>query len=216
MKTKFVIVSCIALALLIFGVAAVIAVQSSASAAPVISPGAESENDTPFEFRISPERPRSVGSVDEAKVSQAVSLSVNKIVLNHYDVYYTSEGCILALHFTTEEKVDLSQTLMGLGLRDKYGDLVMTAGGSLWSFVYTQQQPDPIHQGPFTLWVVFESVDLDALAEVNGEAFASGVVESYVEVYLSDRPGLTYAGYDVLEDTSPFIQITNIQPFRSE
>ena len=92
----------------------------------------------------------------------------------------------------------------------------MTAGGSLWSFVYTQQQPDPIHRGPFTLWVVFESVDLDALAEVNGEAFASGVVESYVEVYLSDRPGLTYAGYDVLEDTSPFIQITNIQPFRSE
>ena len=80
----------------------------------------------------------------------------------------------------------------------------------------TAQQPDSIRQGPFTLWVVFESADLDALAEANGETFADQAVESYVEVYLSDTPGLTYAGYNGPEDTSPFIQITNIQPFGRE
>jgi len=75
-KTNFVLVSCTALALLIFGVAVVITVQRSASAAPAISPGT-SGNDAPFEFRISPERPRSINGVSKAQVSQAVSLSVS-------------------------------------------------------------------------------------------------------------------------------------------
>lgn len=215
---KTVTVSCTVLALLLFGVTVLIAIQGPASAATPIDPATGSENDTPFEFWISSERPRSVDGVNKVEVSRDVHLSVNEMTLNHYDVYYTDEGGILALHFTTGGKrVDLSKILVGLGLRGKSGDLVMTAGGSLWALVYTPQQPDPIRQGPFTLWVVFD-VDLDALAKVNGEAFAREAAEPYVEVYLSDRPeGLTYAGYDgPTDNTSPFIQITDIRPFRRE
>lgn len=185
MNTKLVAVSCTILALLILGTAAVIAVQKPASAAMTIEMAHKGENDTPFKLQISPERPRSVVGVSEAAVSQDVHLSANKITLGHYDIHYTDKECILVLHFTTGEKrVDLSKTLLGLGLRGESGDLMMAGGGSLWAHLYTPQRPDSIRQGPFTLWVVFESVDLDALAEVNGEAFAKEAAQPYVEVYL--------------------------------
>jgi hypothetical protein len=209
---KYISVSCVILALLISGIAIIIAAQGPASVA-MTDVAVGEEHMSPFEFRISPERPRSVNSVSKAATSQDVHLPVSEISLHRYDIYYTDEGCILALLFTSDGKpVDLSKTLLGLGLRTKSGDLMMSAGGSLWAHLRTSEQPDPVRQGPFTLWITLGSIDLDMLAQMNGKAFASDAAEPYVEIYLSSSNGITYAGYDGPTDyTSPFIKISGIQ-----
>ena len=67
---------------------------------------------------------------------------------------------------------------------------------------------------PFTVWVVFKSVDLDRIAELNGEAFASEATTPYVEVYLSFQEGLTFAGDGSETDgVSPFVRLADVQPF---
>lgn len=214
MKTKFVAVACTALALLIFSIAVVIVVQRPSSAAITIDAVPIEEYQDPYKVQISPERPRTIDSLDEVTTSQDVHLSVNGIDLDHYDVYYTDEGCILALHLISNGKrVDLSKTLLGLGLRSKSGDLMMSGGGSLWAHLYTSKQPDAIRQGPFTLWVTLESIDFDVLEKVNGKDFAADAAEPYVEIYLSNRSdGITYVSSDgPIDGTSPFIKITDIQ-----
>lgn len=211
--TKYISASCMILALLISGIAIIIiGAQGPASAAVTDVAGGE-EHKSPFEFRISPERPRSVNSMSKATTSQDLHLPVGEIGLRHYDIYYTDEGCILALLFTSDGKpVDLSKTLLGLGLRTRSGDLMMSAGGSLWAHLRTSEQPDSVRQGPFTLWITFGSIDLDMLAQMNGKAFASDAAEPYVEIYLSSSNGITYAGYDgPTDDTSPFVKIEGIQ-----
>jgi hypothetical protein len=208
-------ISCTILALLILGVAVVVVVQKPSCAAVTIDAVPIEEYSDPYQIQISPERPRTIGSLDGAATSQDVHLSVNGIDLGRYDIYYADEECILALHFTSNGKrVDLSETLLGLGLRSKSGDLMMSGGGSLWTLLSTPEQPDPIRQGPFTLWVTFGSIDFNALEKVNGKDFATEAAEPYVEIYLSNRSdgGITYVGYDGPADyTSPFVKITDVQ-----
>jgi len=228
---KIVTLSCTALALLILGVTILIAVQGPVFADRTGEPGTEpvareGRGDTPFEFQIS-ERPRSVDGASRPEVSRAVNLSAGEVVLNHYDVYYTDEGCILALHLNlTPGSTNLKKVYLGMALRAREsGFLFLAGGGSLAGYAHMgKDKPegrDAIsesmnQQGPFTTWITFKSVDLDEITERSGRALASEAANPQVEIYLSDDPrGLTYAGRDgPRDDTSPFIKITDIQPFR--
>lgn len=210
-------VTCTVLALLLLGASAVIVVKDSASAAPKGIPSDPLPNVPPFfDIQISPLRPQSLESITEADISQKVNLAADEVTLDRYDIYYTNAECTLALHFaSTGKNIDLRKIKVGFALRGREShDIIQTTGGSLWAFLHTQQD-NYIHQGPFTLWVVFKSVDLDVIAKLNGEAKASEAANPYVEVYVDSGAGLTYAGTgSKTSNTSPFISITNIQPFR--
>jgi len=211
---KIVTVSCTVLALLLFGVTALIAVQGPVSADRAGNHVPKEANNILFDFEILPKPPRSVSSANEADVSQDVRLSAGEIVLDHYDVYYTYEGCVLALHLTPANSVDLRKVLMGVLLRGRESGIGMTAGGGSLSAILNTAEDSPIRQDPFTVWVVFKSVNLDRIAELNGEAFASEAAIPYVEVYLSFQEGLTFAGDDSeTGKASPFIRLADIQPF---
>ncbi len=213
---KIVAIACTAMALLLLGAAAIIAVRGSVAAASKGAPSDQLTSVPPFfDVRISPLRPQSLEGMIKADISQEVNLVVNEVTLDRYDIYYTNTECTLALHFTsTGSNVDLRKIKLGLALRGREShDIMQTTGGSLWAFLHTQQD-SYIHQGPFTLWVVFKSVDLDVIAKLNGEAKAGEAANPYVEVYVNSDAGLTYAGTDgKTGSTSPFISITNIRPF---
>lgn len=225
---KIVTVSCTALAFLILGITIMIAVQGPVFADRSGDPVAKGGNgDIPFEFQTSSERPRSVDGASKADVSQIVNLSVGEVVLDRYDVYYTDEGCILALHLNlTPGSTNLKKVYLGMALRAREsGFLFLAGGGSLAAYAHMgKDKPegrDAINeamnqQGPFTTWITFKSVDLDKITERSGRALASEAANPQVEIYLSDDlRGLTYAGRDgPRDDTSPFIKITDIQPFR--
>lgn len=222
---KIVTVSCTALAFLILGITIIIAVQGPVFADRSGDPVAKEEYDRTFEFQTS-ERPRSVDGASRPEVSRAVDLSAGEVVLDHYDIYYTDEGCILALHLNlTPGSTNLRKAYLGMALRSREsGFLFLAGGGSLAAYAQTgKDKPggrDAINeamnqQGPFTIWITFKSVDLDKITERSGRALASEAANPEVEIYLSDDPrGITYAGRDgPRDDTSPFIKITDIQPF---
>jgi hypothetical protein len=166
-----------------------------------------------FTYEISSKRPAALNEASLAASSHDTKLSANGITLDRYQVYYTSEGCVLALHFTPEGNVDMSKITMGLALLGRNShDIMETASGSLWAFT---NSPNRVSQTPFSLWITFKSLNLEAMAKENGEAWASEGANPYVEIYLSSDAGITFAGGDMgTVEASPRIGIMDIQPFR--
>jgi len=211
-QRKAISISCTILAVLILAIAGIAIILKPASAA-MDDVAVRQERQAPLEIRTSPERPQYVNDSSRADTSRDVHLSAGKISLDHYDVYHTGEGCVIALRFASgDHPVDTREALLGLAIRSESGDLLMSGGGSLWAYLYDPELADPVRPGPFTLWVTFGPLDLNLLEQWNGEVFVGEIEAPSVEVYLSDSDGITYAGQDgSTDDTSAFITIDDVR-----
>lgn len=221
-KTRIVEVAGLILASLLFVGAIVVTIQGQVRADNITTPAIPEDAVSPFDYRVSAERPASLKATDKPNLSRDVELSVDAVTLDHYDVYYTDEACVLALQLVPQATgVDLRTIFLGLQLRGRRTGMGMSGGGGRLSAFFKDPEAPLFRKEPFTIWVTFNSASTQAMAALNGTAVAEDVVDPLIGVYLSPRSagGITFMGDDEGVDVSfvsPHIVIEDIQAFERE
>jgi hypothetical protein len=202
-KTAIGVIVCVAIVLVLVTTTLIITQkpESWVETQATITIDENTKNSPIVAIQLSSEIPQEVAAI-HPDVSREVSLRVEGIALNRYDVYHIDQYTYLALQFTPEANgVDLRQVLLGTQLRERETDSPKSSGGGRLSAYLppdADREKDVLQDAPFTVCVVFET---EALAPY------------WLEVVLSDDGGLTFPGENEMVNrdyVSPFIRIEGL------